>query len=79
MSVTVQFDTRLSIPELARIIRSQLPLQERQELVSLLQAEDEMVTKEQLKADLQEAIEEVNQYKQGKKQLRSAWEVLNEL
>lgn len=79
MSVTLHFDTRLSIPELAIMIRSQLPPQERQELVSLLQADDELVTKEQIKADLRDAIEEVNQFKQGKKQLRSAWEVLNEL
>ena len=79
MSVTVHFDTRLSIAELASIIRNQLPPKERQELVNLLQADDEPVTKEQLKADLKEAIEEVNQFKKGKKQLRSAWEVLNEL
>lgn len=79
MSVTLHFDTRLSIPELAGIIRNQLPPEERQELVNLLQADDELVTKEQLKADLKEAIEEVNEFKQGKKQLRSAWEVLNEL
>ncbi len=79
MSVTLHFDTRLSIPELAIMIRSQLPTQERQELVNLLQADEELVTKKQLKADLREAIEEVNEFKQGKKQLRSAWEVLNEL
>ncbi|GAB4013193.1 hypothetical protein GCM10028808_31520 [Spirosoma migulaei] len=79
MSVTVHFNTRLSIAELASIIRNQLPPKERQELVNLLQADDEPVTKEQLKTDLKEAIEEVNQFKKGKKQLRSAWEVLNEL
>ncbi|QDK79230.1 hypothetical protein EXU85_11685 [Spirosoma sp. KCTC 42546] len=79
MSVTVHFNTRLSIAELASIIRNQLPPKERQELVNLLQADDKPVTKEQLKTDLKEAIEEVNQFKKGKKQLRSAWEVLNEL
>ena len=40
---------------------------------------DAPVTKAQMKADLREAIDEVNQYKQGKKPLRSAWEVLDEL
>ena len=79
MSVILHFDTRLSIPELAGILRNQLQPKERRELVNLLQADDEPLTKEQLKADLKEAIEEVNQFKQGTKQLRSAWEVLNEL
>ncbi|AQG79764.1 hypothetical protein [Spirosoma montaniterrae] len=79
MSVNLQFNTSLTVAELAGILRSQLQPQERQELVSLLLADDAPVTKEQLKADLQEAIEEVNLYKRGRKQLRSAWEVLNEL
>jgi hypothetical protein len=57
----------------------QLPKKDRQRLVALLQKEEGQSAKMQLKTDIKEAIDEVNLYKQGKKELRSVWEVLDEL
>lgn len=69
--------TNLTFSQWVELVR-QLPKQEKKKVIELLE-EEEVITKEQLIADLREAIEEVNQYKQGKKQLRSVWEVLDEL
>lgn len=56
MHVTLPIDTQLSIPELAGILRNQLPSKERQELVDLLQADDEAIDKEPTKRYLRKIV-----------------------
>ncbi len=77
METVLNPTTNLTFSQWVELVR-QLPKREKKKVIELLE-EEEVITKEQLIADLREAIEEINQYKQGKKQLRSVWEVLDEL
>ncbi|MCY7351451.1 MAG: hypothetical protein LH606_12425 [Cytophagaceae bacterium] len=77
MATTLNLNIPLTVPQLAAILREQLPKKDRETLVDLLQ-EDEP-TLEEIKEGIREAVREVNLAKQGKIKLKSAREFLNEL
>ncbi len=53
METTLQFNTSISLAQLARQLREQLPAKERNELAAMIQ-EDEEPTKEQILTQLKE-------------------------
>jgi hypothetical protein len=69
----------VTIHELANILKRQLPKQDRQTLLHLLQEEDEDVSISQLKSEIRQAVVEMNLVKKGKLQARPVEELLNEL
>ncbi len=75
-------ETTLNIPltvsQLATLLRQQLPKKDRQKLISLLQDEEEL-TKTELKAEIRQAVQEVNLIKKGKLKARPIQDLLDEL
>jgi hypothetical protein len=75
-------ETTLNIPltvsQLATLLRQQLPKKDRQKLISLLQDEEEL-TKAELKAEIRQAVQEVNLIKKGKLKARPIQDLLDEL
>ena len=80
MATTLQVNTTINLTfgQLAELAK-QLPKNKHLKLITLLQEEEPPLTKEELKADLKQSIQEVNQYKQGKLQLPTIEEFLHEL
>jgi hypothetical protein len=68
----------LTINELATILKKQLPKQDRQTLAHLLQDEEEL-SMVQLKAEIRQAVVEMNLVKKGKLQARPVQDLLDEL
>ena len=86
MEAILNFNIPLSIHELAELIREQLPKQDRATLAELLlldqpETEQELdePTREQLVAEMKQAVREVNLAKRGKLKLPTLDEFLNEL
>jgi len=75
METTLHFDTAISISRLAQIIREQLPVKERLELVTLLQDEGDP-SKELILSQLREDYAAL---KLGTLKTRTLKEVLDEL
>jgi hypothetical protein len=79
IKANLNLDVSLTVKQLAEIIK-QLPQSDRSEIASLLQENEETyLTKEQLLANVKEALEEVKLYKQGKIKLRTLNEFLDEV
>lgn len=78
MATTLNFKIPLTVPQLAALLRDQLPREDRETLVSLLQSDDEP-TIEEIKEGIREAVREVNLVKQGKLRARPIQELLDEL
>ncbi|WP_421829395.1 hypothetical protein [Larkinella sp.] len=68
----------LTVSQLATLLRQQLPKKDRQKLISLLQDEEEL-TKTELKAEIRQAVQEVNLIKKGKLKARPIQDLLDEL
>lgn len=82
MEATLNFTIPLSVQELATLIKAQLAFDDRRELAQMLidtEDEYEEPTKEQLIAEMKQAVREVNLMKQGKLKSRSLDELLDEL
>jgi hypothetical protein len=79
MDSVFNFNIPITIHELANILKRQLPKQDRQTLLHLLQEEDEEVSVSQLKSEIRQAVVEMNLVKKGKLQARPVEELLNEL
>ena len=79
MATTLNFNIPLTLPQLAALLREQLPQKDRQKLVALLQESDDEPTKEEIKEGIREAVREVNLIKQGKLKARPIQELLDEL
>ncbi len=82
MEATLNFTIPLSVQELATLIKAQLAFDDRCELAQMLvdtEDEYEEPTKEQLIAEMKEAVREMNLIKQGKLKSRSLDELLDEL
>ena len=75
METTLHFDTAISISRLAQIIREQLPVKERLELVTLLQDEGDP-SKELILSQLRE---DYTALRLGTLKTRTLKEVLDEL
>jgi outer membrane receptor for ferrienterochelin and colicin len=78
MESTFNFNIPLTINELAAILKKQLPTQDRQTLVHLLQDEQE-VSMSQLKSEIRQAVVEMNLIKKGKLKARPVQDLLDEL
>ena len=78
MESTFNFNIPLTINELAAILKKQLPKQDRQTLVHLLQDEQE-VSMSQLKSEIRQAVVEMNLVKKGKLKARPVQDLLDEL
>ncbi|MCU0341279.1 MAG: hypothetical protein MUE30_15475 [Spirosomaceae bacterium] len=82
METTLHFNIPLKVNELADLIRQKLSIQDRQKLAELLfkdSSDDDEPTKEQLIAEIKQAVREVNLVKQGKMKARPVQELLDEL
>ena len=86
MEAILNFNIPLSIHELAELIREQLPKQDRAKLAELLlldqpetEQEFDEPTREQLVAEMKQAVREVNLAKRGKLKLPTLDEFLNEV
>ena len=82
MEATLNFTIPLSVHELAALIKAQLAFDDRRELAQLLidnEEEDEEPTKEQLIAEMKQAVKEMNLIGQGKLKSRPLQELLDEL
>lgn len=75
METTLQFNTSISLAQLARQLREQLPAQERNQLAAMIQEEDEP-TKEQILTQLKE---DYIALQKGTLKTRLLKDVLNEL
>jgi hypothetical protein len=78
MESTFNLNIPLTINELATILKKQLPKQDRQTLVHLLQDEQE-VSMSQLKSEIRQAVVEMNLVKKGKLKARPVQDLLDEL
>ncbi|TAF94298.1 MAG: hypothetical protein EAZ32_17300 [Cytophagia bacterium] len=84
MEATLNLNLPLSVNELANFIREKLPTKDRLKLVQLLTIEmpesnEDEVSKQQLIAEVKQAVREVNLVKQGKLVARPVKELLDEL
>lgn len=82
MEATLNVTIPLSVKELATLIKAQLAFEDCRELAQILvdtEDEYEEPTKEQLIAEMMEAVREMNLVKQGKLKSRSLDELLDEL
>ncbi|TAE38523.1 MAG: hypothetical protein EAZ50_07665 [Runella slithyformis] len=84
MEATLNLNLPLSVNELANFIREKLPTKDRLKLVQLLTIEmpesnEDEVSKQQLIAEVKQAVREVNLVKQGKLVARPVEELLDEL
>lgn len=84
MEATLNLNLPLSVNELANFIREKLPTKDRLKLVQLLTIEtpesnEDEVSKQQLIAEVKQAVREVNLVKQGKLVAQPVEELLDEL
>jgi len=76
MKTTLQLNTSISLSQLAKLLREQLPARERNQLAALIQEEDDEPTKEQLLTQLKE---DYIALQKGTLKTRPAAEFLKEL
>lgn len=83
MESTLQYQIPLSVNELAKVIKEQFSLKDRNILADLIKIQpdnsDDGPTKEQLLDEIREAVKEVNLAKQGKIKLKTLDQLLDEL
>lgn len=83
MESTLQYQIPLSVNELAKVIKEQFSLKDRNKLADLIKKqsdnEEDEPTKEQLIGEIREAVKEINLIKQGKSKGRPIEELFNEL
>jgi hypothetical protein len=84
MEAILNLNLPLSVNELANFIREKLPTKDRLKLVQLLTIEtpesnEDEVSKQQLIAEVKQAVREVNLVKQGKLVARPVKKLLDEL
>ncbi|MCA0364090.1 MAG: hypothetical protein LCH67_08600 [Bacteroidetes bacterium] len=83
MESTLQYQIPLSVNELAKVIKEQFSLKDRNTLADLIKIQpdngDDEPTKEQLLDEIREAVKEVNLAKQGKIKLKTLDQLLDEL
>lgn len=77
MATTLNFKIPLTVPQLAALLREQLPREDRETLVGLLQDDEPSI--EEIKEGIREAVREMNLVKQGKLRARPIQELLDEL
>lgn len=78
MESTFNLNIPLTINELATILKKQLPKQDRQTLLHLLQDEEDVPIL-QLKSEIRQAVVEINLVKKGKLKARPIQDLLDEL